>query len=418
MSRDTDVLGGPTPAPVGDPRAPEGRPPAVVHPTWRGKWVIFVLAAVATGAVAAVQAMDGGNWLSVLPAIVVLWAGVWGLRGDPPAGPDTTDLERAEDLLRGVFTVSTELVGCVDEADAQARFATAMRRWWAADSIELWIWERGSWRPIGESAGAPPELSVPVQLPARPGDDLILDLSSGVQGQAALVLRGAREQPTLLGLAPELRQDVAELLRGQLALGLRRVVRYAALQQLARRDGLTGTWRRWYGEARLAELVEAGEAVGLCMVDIDHFKLVNDRHGHAAGDRVLTAVGACLAEHLRTGDLVCRFGGEEFLCILPGTDPPGTAHVAGRLREAVAALTGLPVRVTVSVGAATCRTDDTPATLVARADVSMYRAKQLGRDRVELAEDEPGTTRMIRKGSGVRQAIRPESGMTRRERPA
>ncbi len=297
-----------------------------------------------------------------------------------------------EDLLelqRGVFEVSAELVGCVDEDDARARFAAAMRRWWDADAVDLMLWERGAWRSLGDEAhGAAPTLSVPVQLPLTGEGDLVLDLSPAVSGQAALVLRRARPQPTLDGRNEAEQRYVAEILRGQFALSLRRVVLYGELQALARIDPLTGTHRRWYGEARLAEMVDHGEVVAVAMVDIDWFKKVNDLHGHAAGDQVLAAVGRSLIKTLRTGDLVCRWGGEEFLVILPGTSPAGAELVAERLRAGVAALADLPSAVSVSIGVAPCWQDDSAERLVARADAALYQAKDAGRNRVVVTGEE------------------------------
>jgi diguanylate cyclase (GGDEF)-like protein len=159
-------------------------------------------------------------------------------------------------------------------------------------------------------------------------------------------------------------------------------------------------------------LVDAGEVVAVAMVDIDYFKRVNDEFGHAAGDAVLTAVGSALMGHLRAGDLVCRFGGEEFLVILPDTPPKGAAHVSERLRASVAALTGLPKPVTVSIGLAACHQDETAEVLIGRADAALYRAKEQGRDRVVLVEDEQAdsflrtTARKNRKAPGTDTGLR------------
>jgi diguanylate cyclase (GGDEF)-like protein len=216
---------------------------------------------------------------------------------------------------------------------------------------------------------------------------LVLDLSPGVDGQAAFVLRQARLQPSLLGRSAADQRYVAEVLRTQLSLSLRRVVLYGELQSLARLDPLTGTNRRWYGESRLSEMCESGEVVAAAIIDIDLFKKVNDQFGHAVGDEVLAAVGKALLAHLRTGDLVSRQGGEEFLVILPDTPPAGAVQVAERLREAVEAINDLPCRVTISIGVAACHQDEEATSLISRADTAMYHAKENGRNRVVLSED-------------------------------
>jgi len=130
------------------------------------------------------------------------------------------------------------------------------------------------------------------------------------------------------------------------------------------------------------------------MIDIDHFKAFNDTRGHAAGDGCLRAVARALHEHCaRPGDTVCRWGGEEFAVILPGTDLPGASHVAGELVEVVRSLGlahgagGAGPRVTISAGAAAvlAAEDGAPQDLVQRADAALYRAKQAGRDRAQAA---------------------------------
>jgi diguanylate cyclase (GGDEF)-like protein len=320
-------------------------------------------------------------------------------------------LEDERELQRGVFEVSSELVGCVDAADARTRFTAALRRYWSCTGADLLIWERGTWKGLGGAISGPlPVLDQPVQLPT--GDDaeghLVLDLSPGVAGRAAIVLHRARPQPSLAGRGRTEQLAVAETLRTQLTLSLRRVILYGELQALSRTDLLTSTHRRWYGESRLRELVDGGDVVAVAMVDIDRFKSINDSWGHAVGDQVLEAVGRALGGGLRSNDLVCRWGGEEFLVILPDTPPAGSLHVAERLRRAITDLTGLPQPVTVSIGLAGCAQDDTHFDLVARADEALYAAKRDGRNRVVVAEPETSGTHLLRKTS--RRARAREAG--------
>jgi len=366
-------------------------------------------------ACAAILTVIGGTWaghpITTLLSAVAVGLGAWALlatsssRTSNPALQDRLDpadlaqrhttalatlaaLADERELHRGLFEISTELVGCVDEDDARIRFAAAVRRYWDGTSADLMVWSKGTWRSLGSAThGLPPVLDHPIQLPTGLGHegDLVLDLSPGVAGRAALIMRRARMQPSLAGRSIAAQLAIAEILRGQLALSLRRVTLYSDLQALARIDPLTTTHRRWYGESRLKELVDGGEVVAVAMVDIDRFKLVNDRFGHSGGDQVLNAVGRQMVDLLRTNDLVCRWGGEEFLVLLPDTPPEGAQLVANRLRQAIAELRDLPTTVTVSIGIAACTQDETPFDLVARADEALYRAKNGGRDRVVMA---------------------------------
>ena len=121
---------------------------------------------------------------------------------------------------------------------------------------------------------------------------------------------------------------------------------------------------------------------------MDHFKALNDRYGHAAGDRALKAISDVLAGALRESDFLARHGGEEFVALLPKTGRDAAANVAEKLRQAVEALQfqyrDQRVAVTVSCGGAEFRPGDTPASVFERADGALYRAKQAGRNRAEL----------------------------------
>lgn len=321
---------------------------------------------------------------------------------------EQVELEDTQEFQRSVFEVSAELVGCVEEADARVRFTAALRRYWACTAGDLLVWDKGAWRSLGgESAGPPPELVETVQLPGAAGGDLILDLSAGISGRGALILRNARPQPSILHRCDDERRQVAEILQSQLALSLRRVLLYTQLKDLARVDPLTGTHRRWYGESRLKELLKAGGDIAVILVDIDHFKRVNDTLGHSAGDVVLGGVGRALTGLLRPTDLVCRFGGEEFLVILAGTEATAAQVVAERLRALIAGLNDLPAPVTISLGVASWAQNEPLYDLVARADAAMYQAKHAGRNQVAIAlppaseRSQDGTTRRIRSRDGT-----------------
>lgn len=158
------------------------------------------------------------------------------------------------------------------------------------------------------------------------------------------------------------------------------------LRRIVFRDRLTNVATRDFFFERLAR--EPGAEGVVLMVDIDHFKAINDTHGHVAGDAVIRKVASQLRYRCRSDDIVCRFGGEEFLVFLQDGDAARGEAVAERLRAAVAqAVTpfeGEVLRATVSVGAA-CKTAEMKVDAAIRqADDALYRAKRLGRNRVEL----------------------------------
>jgi diguanylate cyclase (GGDEF)-like protein len=159
-------------------------------------------------------------------------------------------------------------------------------------------------------------------------------------------------------------------------------------------DGLTGLANRRHGEEVLAvEIARAlrfGGPVGLVLADLDGFKDVNDRHGHPTGDMALREFADVLRETVRDVDLVCRWGGEEFLLVLPGTDTDGAEQLAERVRETLrdrvlVGPDGTPLLVTSSFGVASYPDAASPDELVAQADRALYEAKRNGKDRVERA---------------------------------
>ncbi|PWK60674.1 diguanylate cyclase domain-containing protein [Roseicyclus mahoneyensis] len=176
----------------------------------------------------------------------------------------------------------------------------------------------------------------------------------------------------------------ADRLRASLQVGL----------EMAVTDSLTGLHNRRYGLFELDRmLARQGQRVGVMLLDIDHFKQVNDTHGHSVGDKVLNLVARRLRAQLRGGDLLARIGGEEFLVALPECDRATALDCAERLRAAVAdqpfAIGGgvPPLSVTLSVGIALAGTDtdETAQSLIDRADAALYGAKAHGRDQVTLS---------------------------------
>lgn len=165
------------------------------------------------------------------------------------------------------------------------------------------------------------------------------------------------------------------------------------LDRMSRTDALTGLCNRRHLEERLNEFVSLGrrhgEDLAAAMIDLDHFKRVNDAAGHPAGDAVLQVAAERLRDILRAEDVLGRWGGEEFLALLPRTDAAGAQLAAERMRQAVADSPiplpeGGEIQVTASIGAA-AGIGDRAADLISRADVALYEAKAAGRNRVVVA---------------------------------
>ena len=169
----------------------------------------------------------------------------------------------------------------------------------------------------------------------------------------------------------------------------------ALSQTRALTDGLTGLPNRRAIEDTLKRMVaqadRAAGPLGVVLFDLDHFKQVNDLFGHEKGDEVLSAVGVTVTSSLRTSDFAGRYGGEEFILLLPETDAEGAAIVAEKLRVALTALDvpGVARPITASFGVAAMPGDGSePATLLRTADRALYLAKAGGRNRVEHVVDE------------------------------
>ncbi len=160
----------------------------------------------------------------------------------------------------------------------------------------------------------------------------------------------------------------------------------AQLAEMSSRDELTGLPNRRHFTAMMELLHRQGQPVGILAIDVDHFKVINDRYGHACGDSVLRELAGILQAHVGTEDLPARIGGEEFVVLLPGTHMAAAAQVGEQVRQAVYShhwqrLVG-EHRVTISVGVADAGAGRAPAEGLQAADQVLYRAKEAGRNRV------------------------------------
>jgi diguanylate cyclase (GGDEF)-like protein len=224
---------------------------------------------------------------------------------------------------------------------------------------------------------------------------------------SVLIAEGTFAGTPIENLVFHLRLDIDGVIRGSVAcLGLfgitflviafvveRWRLREAGYEQLASTDLLTGLAnRRRFLELATHECARSRRhavPLAIVIVDLDHFKTINDQHGHAVGDKALSLAAAVLRSSLRELDVIARYGGEEFAVLLPMTDATGAAEVAERCRRRLASSPlvldqSLALRVTASMGVAADPAGDVE-TLIRRADAALYRAKAAGRDRIELA---------------------------------
>ena len=222
------------------------------------------------------------------------------------------------------------------------------------------------------------------------------EMLRGIVSAVVSALHESRSENLALGSSlRESREDISKLQQDLLA------VRAESLT-----DPLTGVANRKhldeFLESAVGQARRAGQPLSLLMVDVDHFKMFNDVHGHLTGDIVLQLIAQTLNKNLKGIDLVARYGGEEFAVVLPNTPLLHAAAVADRLRATVGASeivkrsSGEHLgRVTVSIGVAEMKAEGSPQALVAAADASLYRAKRDGRNRVaidEPAQPAPATT--------------------------
>jgi diguanylate cyclase (GGDEF)-like protein len=275
------------------------------------------------------------------------------------------------------------------EADGELRLAAA----------------RGLRDPLAAAASSPVEAAVRSgerQVIAIPEDvrldGVLADFRPGEVRVYPIAYKSVPLGVVVLAAATTFTADQAALidlfLQG-LGLALNNAIAHDRLQRLAALDPLTGVYNRRFGLGRLHEefgrAVRAGAPLGVLMLDIDHFKAVNDTYGHLVGDRVLRSVCAIVRSLLREGDLLVRYGGEELLAVMPAASGVDLREMGERLRQAVedssVADGEKTVRVTVSAGGAAYPAHEVTHEegLIRLADEALYRAKRSGRNRVEIA---------------------------------
>jgi two-component system cell cycle response regulator len=246
------------------------------------------------------------------------------------------------------------------------------------------------------NAGKPVTWPGPIGLsPSEPAEPAAIAVPIGVRGRPFGVVALYGRRP---GRPPTFDADDLSLLRSlvrQAEVVAENAWLYDEAKRLSITDGLTGVWNRRQFDLRASEenhrATRFDEPFGVVLVDIDHFKNVNDVHGHQAGDAVLVDLARRLTEATREVDVVARYGGEEFALILPKTPLDGSVVLAEKVRDAIASepflVDGTSISVTISVGVAAYPDHGkTVHELVASADAALYRAKTGGRNRVEEAQ--------------------------------
>ena len=268
----------------------------------------------------------------------------------------------------------------------------------AQDGLEAW--------QILQKGDAPRIIILDWMMPGMEGPELCRRIRAEKKSPSPYILlvtaKGGRED-VIRGLeagADDYIQKPCEAdeLRARVGVGQRMLKAQADLIEAredlrfsATHDSLTGLWNHGTVldllEREIRRSARVPAPVGVLMVDIDHFKIINDTYGHLAGDSVLKDVSRRIEQAVRSYDIVGRYGGEEFVLVLPECHPEETQANGERIRQAVAstpiAAGGVDIDVTVSVGAASMADATSPNDLLTRADSALYRAKETGRDRTE-----------------------------------
>lgn len=271
-----------------------------------------------------------------------------------------------------------------------------------ADTDKVWVLVRQgtAWEALsGDTRGAEEILQwgdLAEQLLAGKGGEDRAKRAIGfplIVGGDAMGVLGVKPDD---GTLPPHRRRILEAAAGVLAVSVKNAQLFREVSENSVRDSLTGCFTRGHamdvmdGELRRARRSQT--PVSVIMFDIDHFKEVNDRHGHLCGDAVLGAVGKRMREVLRGSDLKCRYGGEEFLVLLPETPLHGARRVAETLRREIAERpvpwAGEALTITASFGLAqTLPGEVNVSAVITRADLALYRAKDDGRNCVRIAAE-------------------------------
>jgi diguanylate cyclase (GGDEF)-like protein len=295
-------------------------------------------------------------------------------------------------LARSMDSESSDSIG--DVAAGQVPLLAPGRGAWVMTRTRGGHWE--SMMAVGESS--PDDRERAARRALGEVEPLIGVVSSDIC--FPMIVAGTPEG--VLGVAPEPpltehQRNILSAAAALLAVSLKNSQLFREVRENSVRDALTGCFNRAHAvEVLDAEIRRARRSklpLSLIMFDLDNFKEINDRHGHLCGDAVLAAVGSRMKSELRGSDMKCRYGGDEFMLILPDTPLAGAKQVSENLRTALEShhitWNADQVRVTASFGVAVVNpTDLDPLAAIARADSALYRAKERGRNDV-VAEEQP-----------------------------
>jgi diguanylate cyclase (GGDEF)-like protein len=356
--------------------------------------------------------VEAGLGLSLLPALIIL-TGVFVLHQQRKRQEEQALARAAEAGAQQAEARAAELEGLVAFGEALGRALTldAIRdvvlqqlpRLTGTDRAWVMVRQEGRWQAFSHEAGQDREkleLSyMDVVEHAVPSDPAKPAVPTNVYGHVCLPMTVGGEVVGLLAV-PESdatsdgRRRVLAAAVTLLGTSLRNSQLFREVKDNSLRDGLTGCYNRTHTldviGAELRRARRSHQPVSLIMLDIDHFKQINDRYGHLCGDAVLATVGARMREALRGSDHKCRYGGEEFLVLLPETPIEGGRRVAETLRRAFADRVfpwkDQRLQITASFGVSVALPSETDVhALIGRADQAMYQAKHAGRNCVRDA---------------------------------